>query len=137
MAGYFDDDAEIERVALGFIARTLPKVEWTHAAHFSTTLWLLRHRPELELEAALPPLIRAYNESVGGVNSDIAGYHETITQASLAQARLFMAKIPAATPLHEAVDELMSGMLGEADPVLAAGATRLGRPGYPPAAGLT
>ena len=31
-------------------------------------------------ERDLPDLIRRYNESVGGVNSDTEGYHETITQ---------------------------------------------------------
>ena len=36
-----------------------------------------RHRRP---SATCPDLIRRYNESVGGVNSDTEGYHETITQ---------------------------------------------------------
>ena len=63
----------------------LPREEWTHAAHFAAALWLMRYRPELEPAAVMPGLIRAINESVGGVNDDTAGYHETITQASLGQ----------------------------------------------------
>ena len=36
-------------------------------------------------------LIRRYNESVGGVNSDTEGYHETITQVFIRTLRLSLA----------------------------------------------
>ena len=32
-------DADIERIALGVVDRTLPKPEWTHAAHFAAALF--------------------------------------------------------------------------------------------------
>jgi hypothetical protein len=73
------DDA-IRRVGEGFLARTLPKSEWTHEAHISTTSWIILERPEILPERDLPDLIRRYNESVGGVNDETQGYHETITQ---------------------------------------------------------
>ncbi|MEA2207276.1 MAG: hypothetical protein QOE77_4052 [Blastocatellia bacterium] len=73
------DDA-IRKVGEGFLACTLPKPEWTHEAHISTTSWILLERPGIVPERDLPGLIRRYNESVGGVNSDTEGYHETITQ---------------------------------------------------------
>ena len=74
------DDEAIRRVGEGFLARTLPKAEWTHEAHISTTCWLILERVDIHPERDLPDLIRRYNESVGGVNSDSEGYHETITQ---------------------------------------------------------
>lgn len=74
-----NDDA-IRRVGEGFLALTLPKTEWTHEAHISTTCWLILERPDIHPERDLPHLIRRYNESVGGVNDDTQGYHETITQ---------------------------------------------------------
>ncbi len=43
----------------------------------------MRYRPDRDPARDMPCLIRAYNEATGGVNSDISGYHETITQASL------------------------------------------------------
>jgi len=47
----------------------------------------------------MPAMIRRYNQSVGGVNSDTGGYHETITQASLHMTRALLAVLPAdATP---------------------------------------
>jgi hypothetical protein len=85
-------DAAIRRVGEGFLARTLPKPEWTHEAHISTTSWLILERPDILPERDLPYLIRRYNESVGGVNSDSEGYHETITQVFIRTLRLALAQ---------------------------------------------
>ena len=112
MAKLYRTEAEIERIAQGVGERWLPKPEWTHGAHFAATLWLLRHRPEPPLETALPPLIRAYNAATGVPNTDTEGYHETITLASVAAARAFLAAEAADLPLHEALDRLMAGRLG-------------------------
>ena len=111
----FETEADIDRIGLGVIGRTLPKPEWTHAAHFAAALWLLRHRPDWRLEARLPALIRAYNEATGVANTDTEGYHETITQASLATARAVLAAHPAARPVHEVANALMAGPLGRSD----------------------
>ena len=83
----FASDAEIRRIGEGFLACALPKSEWTHEAHLSTTSWLILERPDIHPERDLPDLIRRYNESVGGVNSETEGYHETITQVSIAAVR--------------------------------------------------
>lgn len=63
---------------------------WTHAAHFAATLWLLKCKPEIMLEEEMPVYIRAYNEAIGGANTDTSGYHETITRASIKAARAFL-----------------------------------------------
>jgi hypothetical protein len=104
----FSDEAEIHHIGEGLLARTLPKEEWTHAAHFAASLWLMRYRPELDLVIAMPGFIRAFNESVGGVNSDSSGYHETITQASLRAARGVFDAYPAELPVWRIVNALMS-----------------------------
>lgn len=119
MSSYYPSDPSIATVANGFLDRGLPKAEWTHAAHFATTLWLMRHQPERDLPHGMPGLIRAYNEAVGGVNSDSAGYHATITQASIRAARAFQADRPVNEPLHVCVDALMAGPLGNPDWLLA------------------
>ena len=119
MIRYYPNDTAIERVGRGLLDRSLPKAEWTHAAHFAATLWLLRHRADLRLERDLPPLIRAYNEATGGANTDTDGYHETITQASIAAARAFLNLHPAERSLHEMVDLLMASALGDRDWLLA------------------
>jgi len=113
----FTSDDEIIAIGRGLIERTLPKREWTHAAHFAATVWLLRCRPELEISRVMPGMIRAYNEATGGVNSDIAGYHETITQASIRAARVFVADRPGLR-LFELCNELMASELGRPDWIL-------------------
>jgi len=108
-------DEEMERIATGFCARTLPKEEWTHMAHFSTALWLMLRRPDVRPERDMPGMIAAYNESVGGVNSDMSGYHETITQASLAAARAILAALPEGVTPGEAFAALMHSPMADKD----------------------
>lgn len=113
MTKYYPTDAAIDRIGLGLLDRSLPKPEWTHAAHFAATLWLLRHRPEISLPERLPEIISRYNEATGVENTDIAGYHETITQASIRAARDFLERFPGERPLHEIHDGLMASRLGD------------------------
>lgn len=108
-------DEQIARLADGFCACTLPKEEWTHAAHFATALWFLLRRPDLSPERDMPALIRRYNESVGGINSDSSGYHETITQASLMMTRRLLASHPADISPAAALTALMASPLGDKD----------------------
>ena len=119
MTAHFTSEAAIERIGLGLLDRSLPKAEWTHAAHFAAAVWLLRARPDIDAEAQMPGIISHYNESVGGENPETAGYHETITQASLRETRRFLAGCPASLPLHEAHGRLMASPLGEKDWLLA------------------
>jgi hypothetical protein len=111
----FTSDAEIEHGGERFLARALPKEEWTHEAHLGTTTWLLLRRRDIDVDTELPDLIRRYNESVGGVNSDSEGYHETITRVFLAGVRLFLSEANAAAPLHELVNELLLSPMGRRD----------------------
>ena len=111
----FTCDADVAAIGRGLIERTLPKPVWTHGAHFAAALWLIRERPDLTPARDMPPLICAYNEATGVENTDNAGYHETITQASLRAAAAFLRKVPPGTPLFTACNELMAGPLGKAD----------------------
>jgi hypothetical protein len=111
----FPDDSAIRRVGEGMLARTLPKPEWTHEAHLATTLWLIVERPDIDPERDLPHLIRAYNESVGGVNSDTEGYHETITQCFLRAVRLYLSRTDPALPLVAKVNGLLRSAEGRRD----------------------
>ena len=76
----FKSDAEIAHIGEGLLARTLSRPEWTHEAHLAATTYLLTCRARCRHRSgAGRAIIRSYNESVGGVNSDSEGYHETIT----------------------------------------------------------
>ena len=108
----FHDDAEIVRIGEGLLARTLPRADWTHEAHLAATTYLLTRRPDVNIDKELPGIIRAYNESVGGVNSDSEGYHETITGLFLHGVRLFLDEADGHEPLHELVNELLLSPMG-------------------------
>ena len=111
----FTTDAEIARVGEGLLARTLPRRDWTHEAHLAATTYLLLRHPEIDLDAALPGIIRSYNESVGGVNDDTQGYHDTITRIFLHGVRLFLAEANRSEPLHELVNDLLRSPMGRRD----------------------
>jgi hypothetical protein len=110
---HFLSDAAIDHIGRGLLDRSLPKTEWTHAAHFAAALWLLR-RPDMHAMRDMPSLIRAYNEATGVPNTDTGGYHETITLGSLRAARAWLADRPNSA-LHEALEELLASEYGRPD----------------------
>jgi hypothetical protein len=114
---HFSSDAEIDRIGRGLLDRSLPKSEWTHAAHFAAALWLLR-RPDMHAMRDMPGLIRAYNQATGTPNTDTGGYHETITLGSLRAARAWLADRPDMR-LHEALAQLLASKYGRSDWLLA------------------
>ena len=112
---FFKSDAEIEHLGEGLLARTLTRAEWTHEAHLAATTYLLLRRPDVDIDKELPGIIRRFNESVGGVNSDTEGYHETITRVFLHGVRLFLAEADPNAPIHELVNELLLSPMGRRD----------------------
>ena len=109
----FADDAAVARVGEGLLARTLPRPEWTHEAHLAATVHILRHRSDVQPERDFPAIIRGYNASVGGVNDDTQGYHETLTQFYIATVRCFLAARPAGEPTGLTVNALLAAAQGE------------------------
>ncbi len=114
----FHTEADVILIGTRLLDRTLPKSQWTHAGHFAAAIYILDRRPDLEAPRDLPGIIRAYNLATGGENTDHAGYHETITQASLRAARDFLAAHKPA-PLHEICNALLASPLGDRDWLLA------------------
>ena len=112
---HFASDEAVARVGEGLLKRSLPRPEWTHEAHLAATTWLLLRHPEINLDSELPGLIRRYNESVGGVNSDHEGYHDTITKAYLHGIRLFLREADRGEPVHELVNALLHSPMGRRD----------------------
>lgn len=111
----FGSDADVVRVGEGLLACTLPRAEWTHEAHLAATTYLVLECPGIDLDMELPHLIRRYNESVGGVNSDTEGYHDTVTKVFLHGIRLFLAKEGRRGSLRELVNALLLSPAGRRD----------------------
>jgi len=112
---FFASDADIARIGEGLLACSLPREEWTHEAHLAATTYLLLRHPEIDLDKDLPGLIRRYNESVGGVNSNSEGYHDTITRVFLHGIRLFLSEAGFDAPLHKFVNALLLSPMGRRD----------------------
>jgi hypothetical protein len=111
----FHNDESIVLIGEGLLACTLPREEWTHEAHLAACTWIVRDRPDIEIERELPGIISRYNESVGGVNDDTQGYHETITQVYVAGVKAHLADVGGEMPLFEAVNALLLSARGRRD----------------------
>lgn len=110
----FTSDAEIVRLGQGLLACSLAKGDWTHEAHLAACLYLLTQRPDVDVDAEIAGIISRFNESVGGVNDDENGYHDTITRAWLAGVRLFLRSHPE-SGLVDRVNALLVSSVGRRD----------------------
>lgn len=114
---HFGTDSEVRRIAAGLIARTLPRPEWTHEAHLAAVSVLLIEYPEIVLEQQLPIIISSYNVAVSGVNDDKQGYHETLTQFWIANARAFHAGLSGGS-LADRINRFIASAEGRRDAAL-------------------
>ncbi|HWV61746.1 MAG TPA: hypothetical protein VN034_13875 [Sphingopyxis sp.] len=110
----FARDEDIRALGEGLLACALPREAWTHEAHLAACLWLLAERPDIDVDAEIAGLIRRFNESVGGVNDDHGGYHDSITRAYVAGVRLFLRET-AETELAARVNALLLSEIGRRD----------------------
>lgn len=113
----YGTDGEVRRIAAGLLSRTLLRPEWTHEAHLAAVCVLILEHPELALEQELPGIISSYNVAVGGVNDDTQGYHETLTQFWIANARAFLASEPAGA-LVDRINRFIASPAGRRDAAL-------------------
>jgi hypothetical protein len=101
--------SETERTARALIDRTLPKSEWTHEAHLRTGLWHVHAHGAVAALELLRQRISAYNESVGTLNTDTSGYHETITRFYVTVIDRFLAAADRSLELDDLARELIAG----------------------------
>jgi hypothetical protein len=103
---YAIEITDAKRLVEGVEKCTLPKAEWTHEAHLIVGMYgVLNFGQE-----ALPTMrkwITRYNLSVGGVNSETSGYHETLTVFWLWAIKEFCNDYGIHTFDVDAIDELL------------------------------
>lgn len=110
----FARDDEIRALGEGLLACALPREAWTHEAHLGACLWLLTERVDIDIDAEIAGIIRRFNESVGGVNDDHGGYHDSITRTYVAGVRLFLSET-GETGLAARVNALLRSDMGRRD----------------------
>ena len=110
----FERDSDIRALGESLLACTLPREAWTHEAHLGACLWLLSERPDIDVDAQIGTIIRRFNESVGGMNDDTQGYHDSITRAYVAGVRLFLSETEE-TELAARVNAMLRSDVGRRD----------------------
>jgi len=107
----FTSNTEITYIFEGLVARSLPKAEWTHAAHFAAAIAILSD-DNYDAVRDMPGLIRSYNEATGVENTESDGYHHTITLASLFAAQDVLSHSEG-LPLYQTVNVLLGSEYGQ------------------------
>lgn len=77
---FLANEQAFEKFVEEFENGTLPRPNWTHAAHLSIGAWYLLSFPVETATGRAREGIRHYNECVGIANTPDSGYHETLTR---------------------------------------------------------
>ena len=86
----FRTTGEILALVRRFEDCTLPREEWTHAAHLTVALWHLLQFDWPEASAHVRRGIKRYNAARGIPTTPTGGYHETLTLFWLRTVRRFL-----------------------------------------------
>ncbi len=110
----FVNDQEFEDFLAAFESLCLPKPRWTHHAHLAVALWYVRRETPAQALQVVRRNIRAYNASVGTINDDHNGYHETLTQLYLRGVRAYTQQ-HAQAPLLDSLTALLKSPMARSD----------------------
>jgi hypothetical protein len=77
---FVESEAALEDFVSGWKAGTLPKPNWTHAAHVAVAAYLAFDYAAEEALSLTRAGIVHYNTCVGTPNTEDNGYHETLTR---------------------------------------------------------
>lgn len=97
----------LDEILSSFEDGTYPRLAWNHGAHLAVAGCYLTAHPQPEALDLMRGGVIRYNNSVGIVNNEDCGYHETLTRFWIAIAAKFLAAQPAGTPRAEKVSALV------------------------------
>jgi len=107
----YSSDKHVLHIYEGLCRKTLPKPDWSHAAHFAAACAIMID-PARDAFADMPDIIREYNEATGVANTDTEGYHHTITVASLLAVQHHMSP---SLHLYQNVNAILKSEYGRSD----------------------
>ena len=90
---------EIASLVSAFDDCSLPRPEWTHAAHLTVALWYLLRHDAGEATNLIRAGILRYNAAHGIAATPTGGYHETLTLFWIRCVRQYLAAHTQDTPL--------------------------------------
>ena len=126
----FRTTEEILALLRAFHDCTLPRADWTHAAHLTVALWHLLQYDWPESVARVRRGIKRYNAAHGIVTTPTGGYHETLTIFWLRRVRSKRRPLPRRSRQRTRRDRPQgppARTLHARAPVLFGSAQRLGR----------
>ncbi len=103
----YSNDKEIVELIERFETRSLPKIEWTHAAHLTVALFYCTSHPLGTARNLMRDGIFGLNDSHGTENSDTSGYHETLTCFWMDVVQNFILGRPKGEPLYRTANALV------------------------------
>lgn len=107
----YKNDDEVELLIKAFEERTLPKSDWTHAAHLTVGLYYCFHHPFGIAKNLMSDGIYWLNDAHGTPNTETSGYHETLTVFWLKTIAAFLEKNAA----EKSIAVLANGLLSSVD----------------------
>lgn len=99
---------EIQNLVSRFEDASLPRPQWTHAAHLTVACWYLICHSEPEAATRIREGIKRYNDFQGIVTSKDNGYHETITLFWIRMVHSYLAKTTLECPIVHLVNEMIA-----------------------------
>lgn len=100
-------DADVAQLVQRVEAATLPHAEWTHAAHLTYTVALLRRDGVGALDTFRASILRL-NGTHGVTQTLERGYHETITRFYVWAVARELARLPADAPLGDVATHVVA-----------------------------
>lgn len=104
----YKTDEEIYLLVKAFEERTLPKAEWTHAAHLVVGLYFCYKNPLGVAKNLMRDGIYWLNDAHGTPNTETSGYHETLTVFWLRTVANYLDKTGRAKNLAELANGLVA-----------------------------
>ena len=107
----YTTDEEVDLLVKAFEERTLPKSDWTHAAHLVVGLYYCYHNPLGVAKNLMSDGIYWLNDAHGTPNTETSGYHETLTVFWLRTVAAYLDR----TGRDAGLAALANGLLAEVD----------------------
>ena len=103
----FASEAEMKEAIQAFETGVTRHALWHHAHHLLATCWLVELDPEAALNKLREGILRV-NDALGVVNTQDAGYHETITRFWFEIVRREWLQMPRERSFFERANEVVA-----------------------------
>ncbi|MBA2707467.1 MAG: hypothetical protein H0U59_06665 [Gemmatimonadaceae bacterium] len=107
----FETTAQVRDLVEAFEDGTLPREEWTHAAHLTVAAWYLLWYGHGQATNRMRTAIRSFNSSHGIEQTPTSGYHETLTLFYMWSVRRCLRSLP----IDGSIADLMNAVCAELD----------------------